>query len=377
MNLVLFFTRGASLTMWNNVGMFEREVAVYRRLRDLGHKVAFITYGDKRELAFGERLPGIRICCNRWNLSPKVYERLLPYLHMGALRQADLLKTNQTNGADVAMRATRRWGKPLIARCGYMWSEFAASEHGAESELGRKSLEIERQAFSAAARVVVTTQAMRESIVERLPDRASAIEVIPNYVEVDRFCPAADPSLLEEAELPLLCFVGRLAPQKNLENLFQALEGLACRLNVIGQGVLHDRLQEQAKSNPNIRLLGRVANDRLPEEYRKATAFVFPSFYEGHPKTLIEAMACGLPVIASDVLGNRELVRHGETGWLCQTDSESIRVGIREVLGDAELRARLGRNARQYIVEHFSLDQLIERELALYRQVLEEAQPKK
>lgn len=373
MNLVLFFTRGASLTMWDNVGMFEREVAVYRRLCEQGHQVSFVTYGDKRELAFAERLPGIRICCNRWNLSAKTYERLIPYLHMGVLRKADLIKTNQTNGAEVALAAARRWRKPLIARCGYMWSKNAILEHGAESELGRWSLEVERQVFSVAERVVVTTQAMRESIIERLPDRAQNVEVLPNYVEVDRFRPSDRP--MATAKLPLLCFVGRLAPEKNLESLFQALEGLDCRLNVIGQGALRDRLATLAAGNPNIRLLGRVPNDRLPEELGKATAFVFPSLYEGHQKTLLEAMACGLPVIASDVLGIREIVNHGETGWLCQTDSESIRAGIQAVLSDAELRQRLGRNARRYIVEHFALDQLLEQELALYRRLLTEAHP--
>jgi glycosyltransferase involved in cell wall biosynthesis len=80
-------------------------------------------------------------------------------------------------------------------------------------------------------------------------------------------------------------------------------------------------------------------------------------------------MACGLPVIACDVSGVREVVVHNETGWLCQTDPDSIREGIETLLGNPELRMRLGSAARSFSVENFSLDRVVKREIQLYEEL--------
>ncbi|MBN1478541.1 glycosyltransferase, partial [Candidatus Sumerlaeota bacterium] len=142
-------------------------------------------------------------------------------------------------------------------------------------------------------------------------------------------------------------------------------------LDIIGEGPLRAALETLARSNPRIHFLGSVPHDELPSHLHRATAFVLPSLYEGHPKTLIEAMACGLPVIATDVPGIREVITHGDTGFLCQTDSDSLRDGIAQALDDATLRESLGRRAREAAVEQFSLDRVVECELRLYHDVLE------
>ena len=87
--------------------MLEREMALYRALRPHLGGIGFVTYGDRSELAFGERLPGMEILCNRWGLPVNLYARLIPFLHAPALRRADVFKTNQTEGAEVALLAKR------------------------------------------------------------------------------------------------------------------------------------------------------------------------------------------------------------------------------------------------------------------------------
>ena len=77
-------------------------------------------------------------------------------------------------------------------------------------------------------------------------------------------------------------------------------------------------------------------------------------------------MACGLPVIGTDVPGIRELIRHGETGYLCGTSPQELREAIKTVLGDRKLQERLGRSARAFVVEHFALEKIVPLELALY-----------
>ena len=117
LHLTLFFTRGVSLHTWAQNGSLEREVALYLRLQQQkGVQISFITYGEKTDLRYRDRLQGIEILCNHWNLSARIYEQLIPLLHKRALSRATLIKTNQTNGAEVALRAARFWHKPA-ARC--------------------------------------------------------------------------------------------------------------------------------------------------------------------------------------------------------------------------------------------------------------------
>ena len=367
--LALFFTYEQSLRSWHEIGLFDREVALYRRLQARGVELTFLTYGGRDELDFAGALPGIRICCNGWGLPLRLYRDLMPVLHASALRRADLYKTNQMFGAKAALRSTKLWQKPLIARCGYMLSKNAAQEHGADSPFTRHARELERQVFLGAARIVVTTEAMSAEIAERLPETAARTIVVPNYVATEVFKPSAEPL---ESAVPRLCYVGRLSPEKNLAALIEAVTGLEVELEIVGKGPLRKELEAAAAGNPRVRFLGSVPNHEMPGILQRATAFVFPSLYEGHPKALIEAMACGLPVVATDVSGINDVIRHDENGWLCDTDAASLREGIRTVLGDRARRTRLGEAARKHAEEHYSLDSIAGQEMGIYQSVLAE-----
>lgn len=365
LHLILFFTRGVSLRTWDQVGILEREVALYRALRPHLGGVTFVTYGDARDLDYAARLPGIRIICNRWGLPQSWYVRLLTRLYPLLWRGPAVYKSNQVQGADIALKAARRFGKRSIVRCGYLYSDFMEREHGKGSSQARQARRLERQIFTTADRVVVTTPAMRRAVMDGYGIPARQIVVIPNYVETDRFRPRFG----ERSDREVI-FVGRLALQKNVGALLEAVEPLDVCLTLIGDGELSSSLQQRFGSlNGRVRWLGAVPNVDLPAYLNRAGLFVLPSHYEGHPKALIEAMSCGLPVIGADVPGIRELIRHGETGWLCGTDPVSIRAAIQELLDRPQLRARLGDNARQFVVEHFALERVVEMELGLLRQV--------
>lgn len=363
-DVTLFFTRGVSLQTWVKNGSLEREIALYLRLQQKGVRVSFITYGDKTDLQYRDRLQGIEILCNRWNLSPRRYEQLIPLLHAYALSRASLIKTNQTNGADVALRAARLWRKPLLARCGYMWSEFAEkSGNVTELTLARR---IEREAFSHSVKAVVTTQEMKRFIATTYEISSEKIQVIPNYVLTDVFSPQAVKPASNR-----ICFIGRLAEQKNLFSLVQACEGLYVDLNLIGEGHLRATLYEKAKElGVQLTLRGNLPHSQLPSIICQSELFVLVSLHEGHPKSLLEAMSCGAAVLGADSPGIREQIVHGETGWLCGTDAQSIRAGIRHLLANPSLREKLGRNARRFIEENYSLDKIVEMEYSLLQNVV-------
>jgi len=159
--------------------------------------------------------------------------------------------------------------------------------------------------------------------------------------------------------------------QKNLPALVEAVEDLDVTLDLIGEGPLRPALERAAARNPRIRLIGGLPHKALPGHLQRAALFVLPSHYEGHPKTLIEAMACGVPIVSTDVPGIREVVRHGESGLLCSPQTDALKAAITDALSDADLRVRMGKKAREYAKVHYSLDRISRLELTLYHELVQ------
>jgi glycosyltransferase involved in cell wall biosynthesis len=356
--LVLFFTRYVALGTWEERGILGREVALYQEMAARGREVAFVTYGGAADLEYAPRLDGISVLPNERELPPRVYSQLVPLLHRRAIARAQVLKTNQVYGGIAALRAARLYRRPLVARCGFLWTEVSDAEDGAGSLRARFVENRERRLLRGADVVTVTTPRLGDRVHERHGVPRNRIVVIPNFVDTRRFAPAA-----EAPEPRSLVFVGRLSPEKNLEALLEALAGLdGTSLTVVGDGPLRADLEAHAdRLGIDAQFVGPVAHERLPEILGRAEAFVLPSRYEGHPKAAIEAMACGLPLIGTDVPGIRDLVHDGETGVLCGTSASEIREAVERVLGDPGLRERLGRGARA-AVEPLSLERTVDLE---------------
>jgi glycosyltransferase involved in cell wall biosynthesis len=233
---------------------------------------------------------------------------------------------------------------------------------------------LERAGLRRAAAVIVPTAELRDYVAPLVssPDR---IHLIPNGVDTTRFAPAA-PSPAEAAAGPRrILYVGRLEAEKNLATLVTAAgalgERVPLRLTFVGAGTLEPALRRQSAAlGIAAEFPGVIDHRRLPERLREADAFVLPSFTEGHPKVLIEAMAAGLPCVASDCAGNRALVADGETGLLFDpARPEDLTQCLARVLGDADLAAGLGQRARDRAVKDFDLAMLVEQEIALLRDV--------
>jgi glycosyltransferase involved in cell wall biosynthesis len=134
---------------------------------------------------------------------------------------------------------------------------------------------------------------------------------------------------------------------------------------------LRDPLQTLAREkNVPVEFLGVVEQATLPRVYGSSDVFVLASFTEGHPKVLLEAMACGVPCVASDCIGNRSLVTDGETGLLFDPHRpDGLAACLRRVLDDPALAARLGKAGRALVAERYDLSALVAREIALVRSV--------
>ena len=364
--IVLFFTEGVALKTWADVGMFERETALYLTLAERGFEVVFVTYGDKSDLDYASQIPDIKIICNKWGLPMKWYRKLIPVWLSLVVRGKWIGKSNQTQGADVGLKAAQFGGQPFIARCGYMLSLFNERRYGKDSLEHKNAVKLEDRVFGNADKVVVTSKEMEDYALSQHSLQKEKVALIPNYVETKIFFPKnrASGSPIK------ICYVGRLVEKKNPKALLEAIRGLDLTLDIVGGGELLEELKAQAqKDGTDVRFLGNLANHELPDILNNSDIYVHPSLYEGHPKALLEAMACGLPVVATDVPGTREVISHRETGFLCGTSAAEIRQAIVEVLDNQELRTKMGANAAIYVQRNASLDHVLELEIGLFKAI--------
>ena len=368
-SLTLFFTRAMSLHTWNEIGMFEREVAVYRRLESTLGRIRFVTYGDRRDRGYSDRLGGIRVHCNRWGMSAQLYRRYLTHALPWAWRGPVIIKSNQVQGADIALAAARRGKKPFIARCGYLPSDNMERTYGPDSLQATSAQTLERHVFSGANRVVVTTPAMRERVINRYQLPPGRVRVIPNYVDTAVFSPSDG----EDRCPNQVCYVGRLDDEKNPRALIEAIQGLNIELIMVGSGSLGETLRrEVCDRRLPVTFMGNQQNRELPRLLNRSAAFILPSLIEGHPKALLEAMSCGVPVIGANVPGIRELITDRCTGVLCDPSPEGLRAAITDVLANRDMGAALGSAARSYVADRFSLEKVADMEFDLIRELAAE-----
>jgi glycosyltransferase involved in cell wall biosynthesis len=367
--LVVFATYGSGLGSWERDGILERELALYEVHARRGVSVSFLSYGERSDLEIAGRFGFLTTLCNERELHPRLYAALAPWLHGAALRSADLYKTNQMFGADIARRAAALWRKPLIVRQGYGHYEHRVEEHGAQSREARRALAYERRNLRAAAAAVFTTPVVAGRAVDRYG--LGNVHVIPNYVEPDAWSPPFEPAERVAAP-PHLVFYGRFTEQKNLECLIDAASGGVARLTLIGDGPLREALRRRAdEANVAVAFPGRLEQKELPARLRHADAFVLPSHYEGHPKALIEMMAFGMPILAADSPGIREQLVAGETALLATPTLEGLRAGIARLAGlSAERRRALGAAAREVALASYSIESVAQRERTLFEQIL-------
>lgn len=258
-----------------------------------------------------------------------------------AARDADLVHAHWLPAGAVAL--TLR--KPYVVQ---LW--------GTDVELARRVPWLSRPVLRRARLVVCASNALGEAA-RALGARDA--RVIPSGVDV----PAR---VGEPAEPPEILFAGRLSPEKGILELIEAARGM--RLVVAGDGPLRDRVPGA---------LGFVPHDELERLYARAAIVACPSRREGFGVVCAEAMAHGRPVVASAVGGLLDLVVHEETGLLVPPgDIASLRAALERLLGDRELRRRLGAAGRERARERFSWEAVTEATLDAYRKATRSAAPR-
>ena len=232
---------------------------------------------------------------------------------------------------------------------------------------------IARAHFVRAISNYGASQLMRVSSPKHWPKT----EVVRLGVDTDVFTPGPGP--VDSRTVNLLC-VGSLAASKGHAILIAAMDRLIkegrteVHLRLVGDGPLRPSLEKMiAERNltRHVTLEGACDQNRVLELYRQASLFVLPSFAEGVPVVLMEAMAMEIPCLATWITGVPELIRHGIDGWLIPPgNEEELAASIAKLIDDAELRQRLGRSGRARVKEQYELARNIECLAEVYRRRL-------
>jgi glycosyltransferase involved in cell wall biosynthesis len=198
----------------------------------------------------------------------------------------------------------------------------------------------------------------------------------PQQIEAREALAEADPALMLPSHSPLAVYVGPLAQHKGLEHLVAAWPKVLsrwpnARLWLVGEGPMRGRLLGQIDERS---LIGRVVLsgvfDDVEDMLRAADLFVLPSLDEDLSLALLEAMAQGLPVVASDLPGNRTVITDAVHGRLTPPgDTNALSAAILEMFDKPELASRLGEQARQRVAIDFSLDQMVDHHLQVFSEV--------
>lgn len=179
-------------------------------------------------------------------------------------------------------------------------------------------------------------------------------------------------------------YLGNLISSKGVDVLLRACAGILDQgtwiLEVAGFGPESDRLQALAtdlKLQNRVRFSGGIPPERVPELMANSAVLVLPSYREGRSNVVLEGMAAGRVIVASDIPGVRELIRHGENGLLFKAgDPVDLAAVLRGVLEDGDLRQQLGAAARQWVIEqNLTWPAAARRYIELYRETLASREP--
>lgn len=306
--------------------------------------------------------------------------------------QYDLIHSHYWMSGIAAEALKEKWSIPIVHMfhtLGEMKQRIASSPD--ENE-GDYRLSGERQVLRVADRIVAATQAESAQLLWLYDADTDKIVIIPPGVDISHFYPIPNDEAKEFVGVSpcdrLLLYVGRIEPLKGIDILIHAIalmrqKGIKICLSVIGGNTSLDpdfennemaRLQllrEQVGLLDLVAFLGKREQESLPYYYSAADAVVVPSHYESFGMVALEAMACGTPVVVSQVGGLAFLVRDGVTGFTVPVDDpEELAAYLIKLVEDEDLRKTMGLNASEF-AKDYAWDKIADQIIALYNEVVE------
>ena len=358
-------------------------ICLAKELRARGHHIEFVTQrwpglGEEAEVE-GFRVSRLEAGHGRKHREFRYWWNVLAFLRRRA-GDFDLLHSHGAYYTDAIVGVLApRFGLKSLAKASMARNDLHGIDRGLNGRLHRYML------HRIDACVAISRDLEREF--HEAGVAATNTYFLPNGVDTQRFRPASrdEKRLLRERlalplDRPIALFVGVFDARKNIEWLMKQWHshrafGHPAMLLAVGpqsrddtDGSFRRSLVDLAQGSPDL-LRVDDSSDNIADYYRAADLFVLPSLREGLPNAVLEAMACGLPAIAANASGTRELVIEGETGYLFDAkDPDSLEQALERGL-DASA-SRLGIAARALVEERYAVSRLAEKYEELYASLL-------
>jgi glycosyltransferase involved in cell wall biosynthesis len=255
---------------------------------------------------------------------------------------------------------------------GWVANKFMRGFASREAEIAKK-----------ADLIVTISNYSIEKILQNYDVPKPKIRLVPNGVDTEKFKPQPVNAELKHSlgvdGKPCALFVGNLVPRKGLTFLIEAARKVTRQVKdaqflIVGDGPQKSMLKTQIQNHyltGHFHFLDNIPDTQLPAIYHLADLFVLPSIQEGQGIVLLEAQACGKPVVAFDVGGVNEAMQTGKTGFLAKRgNTEELADMIVKLLADRALVERMGLAGRAFVEENFTWELCAQRMLSVYREAL-------
>ena len=357
-------TPNLSLKKWNDLGQLSREMWYYSELcHKAGTDLIIYSYGRNDQLFLNDFPEARVLCMHSWipagipfRLQNLIYNIASLFIYRKYFKKITLSKTNQFTASKFGLLLKLFYRIPLVIRMGFYHSHF--------KKISLFKRIREKISFRLCDLILTTSAEAAEFITRTYKISQEKILSICNSIDLNKFRP-----LPTSKEYDIL-FVGRLEKVKNIELILTVINSTKLKALIIGKGSLAPLIKKAMENNPMIEWRERVDNIALPEFYNQSKCFLILSQYEGNPKALLEAMACGVPGVGATVPGIRECIEQNVSGILVDTNPEAIATQIINLCREPDTALILGNNAFDWVQDHADFEKNIGREVGLYSKLL-------
>ena len=342
---------------WRDSGNLEKELEYFEyQNKKYNHEFVFITYGDASDKKVIKNYEYIEIIpIYDYLLKPNnkllryVNSIKIPFILKNITGRFDVIKQNQLLGSWVAIIFKLITRTPLIIRTGY--DMFTFSRHDKKSLLLQALYYLLTQiSILFSNSYTVSSSIDKEFLNKTFLCSSKKIKIVPNWIDNINFI-----DFKKRYQDRILC-IGRLESQKNFEHLIKSFKDSEIQIDLYGEGNQKKLLLELAKSyNVKVNFLGVLPYSSLKKIYSEYKVFVSTSLFEGNPKTILEAMAAGCVIVASNNPNNKEILSNKIDGILFSFEDD-LKLIVENLFQDEDYLQKLSESSYHKVMNRNSLE---------------------
>jgi len=377
LNIVYFLTYGYSLKTWNDSSALDREAKYFNYLSDKhGIKFYIVTYGDESDLIYSDMFTNSKII-PIYKYKKLFNIKLFDYINSLTLAKKiekliseniDIIKQNQLLGFWISYMYKKKINNKLFLRTGYDMYLFSIHD---KKNIIKKKLYKYLTNFGLRFSDIYTVSSISDFdfLNKSFNFKKDKLKILRNWIDSNEYLEINN---REEAFVS----VGRLEYQKNYEYLIKEISNLGKPLTIYGEGSEKNNLKNLSnKLNVQLQIINNIPNENLINELKKIKYFIIPSYFEGNPKSLLEAMSVGCVVFASNIKNHSEIISNGEDGFLFDLKDDSLKNQLTQVINNEEVSNKnidlISQNAVKNINKNYAMEIIANQEIKIISEVVD------